>query len=347
MKDNKRNRQNRIITTTVFFMILVAMMVSFINGGNVNEEKADGMIAATVTTAETATEDYWHLTRISVPQAQLITTGSEEVIIAVLDTGINDSHPVLEGRIIAEVNFTDSADLTDHNGHGTHVAGAIAGGITEMGIINGIAYDCSLLNVKVANDDGTVNVEAVIEGIRWAADNGADIINISLTIYHDNQALEDATDYAWEKGALVIAAAGNNRSDGNAYPAMYPNAVAVAATDTNDELAAYSNYGEWTDISAPGTAITSSVLEKGYAAMTGTSMAAALVSGEAALIFGLAVDMNQDGRVNDEVKTALLEGTVTVDGEQETAINMANAVEAIDTVFAEQYQYIMQAYTYR
>ncbi len=343
MKRIKRDCQAYIPVMIIAMIVAAILLAGFGDGVSGNRNNVEGMIAATGTVTGTDNADYWHMARVSVPQAQLITTGKGKIIIAVLDTGINDSHPVLQGKTIAEVNFSDSADVTDRNGHGTHVAGVIAGGFTELGIANGIAYDCSLLNVKVANDDGTVTANAVAAGIRWAVDNNADIINISLTLYSHNEMLEEAIAYAWENGALVIAAAGNRCANRTAYPAMYPEVVAVSATDKSDNLASYSNHGDWTDISAPGTAIVSSVLETGYASMTGTSMAAALVSGEAALLYGLAIDDNDNGRLNDEVRAAILDGSEEIDCQLDTGLNMVNAVDAIRELLAS-HEYVLRTF---
>jgi len=305
----------------------------------------EGSIAAATYVDENAAEDYWHLARVSVPETRIITAGNEKIIIAVLDTGIDASHPVLQDKILNEINLSASADAADHNGHGTHVAGVIAGGFTEFGFANGIAYDCRLLNVKVANDDGTVETKALVEGIYWAVDNGADVINISLTLYNHSDTLEQAVAYAWENGALVIAAAGNRYCCRSAYPAMYPNVMAVAATDTTDNIAAYSNYDAWVDVSAPGAAIISSTIENGYASMTGTSMATSLVSGEAALLYTLAVDTNHNGRVNDEVSSAILRSCEIID-EQNSTVELINVAGAIDALMAP-YHYLLQSFQYR
>ena len=169
---------------------------------------------------------------------------SQDVLIAILDTGIDKTHIDLAGQVIASVNFTQSPTVDDIDGHGTHIAGII-GAIANNGAgIAGLAYNCSLMNVKVADDRGFVDAEVVAEGIVWAVDNGAKVINMSLTLTEPTQALEDAVDYAWSKGAILVAAAGNNGSLTPMYPAYYANCLAVTATNSNDLLALLSNYGD-------------------------------------------------------------------------------------------------------
>ena len=246
----------------------------------------------------------WALSKVMAPEAWQITSGESTVIVAVLDTGIDQTHEDLAGKVIASTNFTRSLTVADIHGHGTHMAGIIAA--TENGIgITGLAHDISLMNVKVAEDNGTCNAETVAEGIVWAVDNGAKVINISLTFAEPWSPLKNAVDYAWGKGAVLIAAAGNNFGSAPAYPAAYPNVIAVAATDKDDHLPGWSNNGDWVSLGAPGVEIYSTLPGDGYGYESGTSTAAALVSGEAALLFTIAADTNGNGYVNDEVRHAI------------------------------------------
>jgi len=232
--------------------------------------------------------------------------GGAGVVVAVLDTGIDATHPALAGKVVASINFSDSGDALDHKGHGTHVAGIIAGGAGPDGTTVGIAADCRLLNVKVASDDGMVTTESLVKGIRWAADHGADVINISLTVT-GSEALAAAVDYAWQKGAVIVASAGNSYVPFVSYPAGYPDVIAVAATDDHGQLAWWSNTGPWVDLAVPGSRILSAVPGSGWERKSGTSMAAAYASGEAALMVPFVPDLDGDGRNNTEIVEALEE----------------------------------------
>ncbi len=124
----------------------------------------------------------WHLRQIDASHAWQITSGQPDILIAVLDTGINHNHPVLAGKVVASINFSNSPTIDDRNGHGTHIAGIIAASPNTMAGIIGLAYNASILNVKVANDNGSAEAANVARGIIWAVDQGARVINVSLTI---------------------------------------------------------------------------------------------------------------------------------------------------------------------
>ena len=246
----------------------------------------------------------WALRRIDLP-AGWTARSSPDVIVAILDTGIDSQHEELAGKVSAEVNFTDSPTVGDINGHGTRIAGIIAGsGNNSLGIA-GVAPNARLLNVKVADDFGVCNAEAVARGILWAVDHGANVINISLEVRDPSTALENAVDYAWSHGTVIVAAAGNDAGSTPVYPAYYSVAISVAATGPDDELAPLSNHGDWVDMAAPGLNIYSTTPGNGYGYESGTSFAAAYVSGLAALAFGAVTDEDSDGRLNDEVRTAI------------------------------------------
>ena len=256
----------------------------------------------------------WALTSIQVDKLWQITTGGKEVLVAILDTGIDKKHEDLSGQIEAEANFTDTPTTDDIKGHGTHIAGIIAAKNNGIGIV-GLAPDCRFLNVKVADDKGRCQVSSLVEGIIWAVDNGADVINISIEIKESSQDLEEAVNYAWNHGAVVIAAAGNSGSQTPVYPASYENCIAVTAVKENNSLAPLSNYGDWVDLAAPGFKIYSTLPGDSYGFETGTSFATAHVSGIAALLFTIVTDTNGNGHLNDEV-IAIIEASC-----QETGIS--------------------------
>jgi len=259
----------------------------------------------------------WGVNRIEAPQAWQIAEGGQLITVAVLDTGIDQDNQDLAQRVLAEVNFTDSPTSHDIHGHGTHMAGTIAA----------IAPECQLMNVKVADDAGRCEASVVARGIIWAVDRGAMVINVSLCMKSSTD-LEEAVDYAWSQGAVIIAAAGNTGTSIPSYPAYYANCLAVASTDENDSLSLLSSHGDWVDVAAPGFNIYSEVPQNQYGYKSGTSPAVAHVSGVAALVFTVAEDSNGSGTVNDEVRQAIENGcdSIIADGVGNGRINAFRAV---------------------
>jgi thermitase len=259
----------------------------------------------------------WGVSRIEAPQAWQITRGDRSVIVAVLDTGVDQDNRDLTDRLVAEVNFTNSPTSDDLYGHGTHMAGTIAA----------IAPECRLMNVKVADDTGKCQPSVVAKGIIWAVNHGAKVINLSLAMV-SSPALEEAVEYAWNRGAILIAAAGNKGTSEPSYPAYYDNCLAVAGTNENNALALLSSYGEWVDVAAPGFNIYSELPENQYGYKTGTSAAGAHVSGVAALVFGVAEDSNGNGAANDEVRWAIENSCTSVGGDG-MGQGLVNAFQAL------------------
>src|SRR3972149_91980 len=174
----------------------------------------------------------WGLTKIKAPEGWDVTHGSGSVDIAITDTGINNSHPDLTGKIAVSVNCTVSSSCpsqttTDPDGHGTHVAG-IASAITNNSEgVAGVSWEGKLMSVKVLDDTGSGYYSWIVNGIVWAADNGAEVINLSLGGSSSSSALKSAVDYAWGKGVVIVAAAGNSGNTRALYPAYYANSIAV------------------------------------------------------------------------------------------------------------------------
>jgi thermitase len=270
----------------------------------------------------------WGLTKIEAPQAWDVTSGSPDINIAILDTGVDLDHPDLADKIIANVNLTNFGTPDDGYGHGTHVAG-IAAAMTNNGIgVAGLAYGATIMNVKVLDDNGMGAYSWITSGIVWATDHGAEIINMSLGAPYDSSALEDAINYAWSKGVVVVAAAGNNGDTVPMYPAYYTNCLAAAATDASDARASWSNYGDWVDVAAPGLSIYSTLKNNGYGYMSGTSMASPHVAGLAALVFTTVSDTNGDGKLNDEVRSRI-EATCDDIGVSGVGYGRINAAQAV------------------
>ena len=216
----------------------------------------------------------WQLDRIRAPQALQENPFQPGLTIAVLDTGVDAAHPWLAGRVSAASNFSSSPETVDHNGHGTYVAGIIA---QSLGI-ESAAASYSLLNVKVARDDGFCDAVVTARGIIFATDAGARVINLSLALGAPSPELVSAIDYAWGKGAVIVAAAGNGFSTAPSYPAALPHVVGVAATDKADRMAVWSNRGDWVTVAAPGVSVVSSLPGASFGSRDGTSAAAAFVT---------------------------------------------------------------------
>lgn len=228
------------------------------------------------------------------------------VRVAVLDTGIMGNHVDLAGQVVLGKNFIDpTRDWQDDDGHGTHVAGVIAASMNGVGVA-GIAPKAQLLAGKVLDANGTGSDTGLAEAIRWAADNGAHIINMSIESPEYSQPVEDACEYARGKGSLLVAASGNEGTNRVSYPAVFPGVISVGSLKQAVELdppfakSDFSNHGYELDIMAPGEAIRSSVFDKDnpaatnmYADYSGTSMAAPHVAGVLALARSLNLGLSR------------------------------------------------------
>ncbi len=252
----------------------------------------------------------WAYTTIRARAAWEIVTGTTSVTIAVVDTGIDPTHPDLQGKIVAGYDYVENDnDPRDRNGHGTHVAG-IAAAVTNNGIgVAGMSWGARIMPLRALDEMGNGDTAKVASAIGWAHLNGAKIINLSLGGDQSSQTLQEAITRAHNAGILVVAAMGNGPSSTPTYPAAFSDVMAVGATDINDARAYYSNYGSHIDISAPGgvmachgiTGIYSTMptydvvltlpnssgctYYRGYDTMQGTSQATPFVSGLAALIW--------------------------------------------------------------
>ncbi|WP_225228949.1 S8 family peptidase [Bacillus sp. PS06] len=227
----------------------------------------------------------WNLPMIQAESGWGISRGAEDIRIAVLDTGVDLDHPDLVGRLTKGYNIVaDTNKPEDDNGHGTHVAGIIASVTNNEEGVAGITWFNPIMPVKVMGNEGYGSSFDIANGIKWATDNGADIINMSLGNYRDSDLLHDAIKYAYDHDVIVIAASGNDNSNHPSYPAAYPEVLSVSAVDYQGNKASFSNYGDYVDITAPGVHIPSTYLESQYAALSGTSMATPHVAALAGLI---------------------------------------------------------------
>ncbi len=207
------------------------------------------------------------------------------VTVAVVDTGVDPRHEDLPRLLRGRDFVSGDDDATDSQGHGTFVAGVIAAQRDNERGIAGVSR-ASILPVRVMNDRGVGLDSNISRGIRWAAGEGADIINLSLGSGQRSRILRDAVNYATRQGSLVVASSGNSGKAHPKYPAAYPQVVAVGATDLRDRMTSFTSHGPWLDLVAPGVNIASTVPGDGYAIGGGTSFSAPLVAGVAALVLG-------------------------------------------------------------
>ena len=201
---------------------------------------------------------------------------SGQVVVAILDTGVDGDHVDLAGKVHSEANFSDSPTTDDLYGHGTHCAG----------IITSIAPDCVLLNVKVADDWGRCSGINVAQGIEWAVEHGASVVNVSLCVYSPCDELEATVNYAWQHGVVIIAAACSLEKGRpiTCYPALYEQCIAVTAVKDDGSPIPLMIYEDWIDFEAPGSGVYSTLPDDNYGFKTGASPAVAYFSGQVASI---------------------------------------------------------------
>jgi hypothetical protein len=228
----------------------------------------------------------WSLTAIGWDKVFGAVTPQGSATVAVLDTGVAAAHADLNRNIVAGTSVLDgSAGQSDPSGHGTQMAGIVAAVTDNNRGIAGVAYGgVKIQPVTVLDKDGLGWDDDIISGIIWAADNGADVILMGFSSADYSQHLQDAIDYAWEKGAVLVAATGNDGSSTPTFPAGNRGVIGVSATDQNDLLANFSNYGKNVFVAAPGTDIYTTSLNNNYSYFSGTSPAASVVAGVAAFM---------------------------------------------------------------
>lgn len=226
--------------------------------------------------------DAWHLTKVGAPLAWDRSFGNG-VTVALLDTGVNASHADLSGKVLSGWNSANnSGDTSDVNGHGTSVAGVV-GAASNNGIgVTSITWNSMILPVRVTNSaDGSAYISDIAEGLIWAADQGADVSNISYPVT-GSSTLDNAAKYMQDKGGVVVVAAGNSGSQNNHADSPY--VISVAATDSSDNTTSWASYGRYVDVSAPGEGIYTTRKGGGYGRGSGTSFASPLTAGIVALM---------------------------------------------------------------
>jgi subtilisin family serine protease len=279
----------------------------------------------------------WNLRKIGLEQVWDATTGSPEVVVAVLDTGVDASHPDLRGNILAGYDFVnDDPNAADDSSHGTYIAGVIAAVGNNGEGIAGVAWRSKILPVKVLDSQGLGPDAAVSKGIIFAVENRARVINLSSGTPFPSRLLEEAIRFAERRGVLVVAAAGNSGDRGNEviYPAAYPSVLAVAATDEQDDVPPFSQRHPYVAVAAPGVDIAGTAWRGAgngpYITSSGTSSAAPHVSGLAALLLAVKPELTAV-----ELRSLILDTADPVGGDArdiEIGAGRLNAARAVGSL---------------
>lgn len=257
---------------------------------------------------QTANDPYysnaWHLPKIGAPTAWDQGTGTG-VTVAILDTGVDASHPDLVGRLVSGWNAADRGfNTSDINGHGTRVAGVVAANTNNGVGVASIAWRASLMPVRVTNSsDGYAYFSDIASGLTWAADHGARVANISYGAT-PSSTISSAAQYMISKGGVVAVAAGNSGSD-LGY-ANNPYMISVSATTSSDQKASWSSYGEYVDVAAPGAGIWTTSRGGGYGSASGTSFASPATAAVLALIKSVNSSL-APGKVEDVLKSTAVD----------------------------------------
>ena len=296
---------------------------------------------------------------VDAPQAWDVDTGSSDIIVAVVDTGVDYTHRDLSANIwgndaelngIADIDddengyiddiygydfYNDDNNPKDDHGHGTHCAGIIAADSNNSTDVAGISWQSSIMSLKFLSSSGRGSVTDAVDAIYYAVNNGADVISNSWGSSSSNSTLTAAIDYAYSQGVVFVAAAGNEGNTDQRYPAACDHVISVAATDSNDDMASFSTYGSWVDIAAPGVDILSlraygtymgTVYDDYTTTASGTSMACPFVSGACAVLLSMDNDLSVD-----EIETALKSGVDAIDSSvcQSGRLNLNAAISAM------------------
>ena len=271
----------------------------------------------------------WALPKIQAPAAWDIATG-DGIIIAILDTGVDDTHPDLAANMLPGWNaYDNNTDTSDIYGHGTKVAGTAAAVANNGAGSSGVAWNARILPVRISMPDGRAYLSDMAKGIRWAADNGAKIANISYG-GAESATVQSAANYMRSKGGVVVMSAGNSGGLNN-FPAS--NAIIVAsATDSKDARASWSSYGPYVDVAAPGVSIYTTFRGGGYGYVSGTSFSSPIVAATAALLLSINPDLAPADI--DQMLTATTQDLGDAGYDQYYGHGRINAANAVNTAYA-------------
>ena len=246
--------------------------------------------SAEVTPNDSDFSSQYYLRQINAPKAWGTTKGNS-LVVGVLDTGVDASHPDLDGKIYGDENLLPE-DKSDSIGHGTEVSGIIAANTNNKQGIAGISWNTKILPIRITDEYGQARVSTVVEALDRAYDQGVKIVQISLSTNQFSQVLKDAVEEANDRGMLIISSAGNTGEREVRYPAAFEGVIGVGAVNSAKRIESYSTLGDHVSIVAPGASVYTTSLYSGYASVTGTSFAAPQVAGTAALIWSVAPNIS-------------------------------------------------------
>src|SRR3989442_9258923 len=282
--------------------------------------------SAGATPSDAAYPDQWALPKIGWDSVYGTVSPAGSATIAVLDTGVDSSQPDLAGRLLPGYSaFTGSGPNSDPNGHGTWLGSIAAASTRHRPGIARVAYSgASIMPVQVLDSTGAGQDGDIISGVVWAADHNANVILMGFSNPGYSQNLQDAIEYAWSKGAVLVAATGNDGSAGATCPAGDAKVIGVSATDSSDSLWSGSNYGSDTFIAAPGVGITADAVGTGTTLITGTSASSAFVAGAAVLLMA-----NDPSASNGVIVSRLARNADPAGTQEQTGNGRLNLARAI------------------
>ena len=295
-------------------------------------------------------DSQWYLSNVNMTESWYITKGSEDVVIAIIDTGIDLDHEDLVNKLWNDsegyhgYDFVNSNYLPDDdNGHGTHCAGIAAAETNNSLGVAGVCPNCKIMVIKALNSEGVSNSNIIAQGITYARNNNATIISMSFSGDSDDETLNDALQLAYNAGIILVAAAGNDGVNEMNYPAAYDIVISVGATDSNNDRSIFpsggSNWGPWVDLFAPGSSILNTYIESlgrfslNYESLSGTSMSTPLVAGAIGLIKSLKPNLNQTEIINYLENNSL---NISTDVGYVSKINVFATLDDIDYLLLEQ-----------
>ncbi len=291
----------------------------------IKSAELDQLIAPDQVGNDTYYSSAWHLPKIQAPTAWDASLGTG-VTIAILDSGVDGTHPDLAGKMVPGWNFYDkNSNTSDVYGHGTKVAGSAAAASNNGIGVTGVAWNAKVMPVRISDVNGYAFWSTIAEGLYWAADNGAKVANISYAV-QGSVTVQNAANYMRSKGGIVVNSAGNTGAlDSTAANAAL---ISVSATDGSDLRASWSSFGDYVDIAAPGAGIWTTTRGGGYAAVSGTSFASPVTAGAVALMMSANTALKPIEIESILKSTALDLGAAGVDREFGSGrINAAAAVQ--------------------
>jgi thermitase len=304
----------------------------------------DSYYSAQYSSSHYGNVDQWAPPAVSAPEAWGGTLGDRSIVIAIVDTGVDDTHPDLASKIVGEYSYVGS--IKDGFGHGTHVAGIAAAATNNNIGVAGMCPNCGILSVKVLDDQGSGYMSDVASGITYAASHGARVISMSLGGSSRSETLHGALDYAIANNALPVCAMGNSGSSSNTpEPAYWHDCLSVIATDQNGAKASFSNYGVKADVAAPGVAVLSTMptypvtlttaygYSMNYDALSGTSMATPMVAGVAGLVLSQNPNLTP-GQVAGIIEASSGDGS---SWSSSLAFGVVNAYKAVSSAIHSDY----------